>query len=194
MTLHRFAIANLPRMPWKNGGGSTREVVCQPPGAGMDAFDWRVSIATIAQSGPFSVFAGIDRTILLLDGDGVQLRAPGHFDHPLDTPAQPFTFSGDLAVDCTLRSGASTDFNVMTRRGVVAAEVQVHRGACALGASLGGVVLALDGDWTLQTDATVLDRGAGQGVWWADRATAWQGRSASAQARLLTVRIRPIQS
>lgn len=174
MTLHRFAIADLPRTPWKNGGGSTREVVCQPPGAGMDAFDWRVSIATIAQSGPFSVFAGIDRTIMLLAGDGVQLSVPGHWEHTLARPAQPFAFPGDLAVDCTLLGGESTDFNVMTRRGVAAAAVQVHRAAALLESTPGGVLLALQGDWTLTDGVETLDLRAGEGVWWADAARRWR--------------------
>ncbi len=66
MPWHRFDRATLPATPWKNGGGVTREIVCQPPGAGLAAFDWRVSIATIASDGPFSLFAGIDRVITLL--------------------------------------------------------------------------------------------------------------------------------
>lgn len=60
-------------MPWKNGGGMTRELVCQPPDADMDSFDWRVSIAHIASDGPFSSFSGVDRIITLLSGGGVHL-------------------------------------------------------------------------------------------------------------------------
>ena len=73
--LQRFDTAELHATPWKNGGGTTRQVACWPPGAGSDDFDWRVSIATIAASGPFSTFPGIDRTIMLLDGPGVHLRS-----------------------------------------------------------------------------------------------------------------------
>ncbi|TXH91256.1 MAG: HutD family protein [Rhodoferax sp.] len=189
--MQRFAIADLPRMPWKNGGGSTREVVCQPPGAGMDRFDWRVSIASIVQSGPFSVFPGIDRSIALLDGDGVQLRAPGHFDHRLDTPAQPFAFAGDLAVDCTLLGGESTDFNVMTRRGVVSADVAVHHRTATLPSAMGGVLLVLEGGWQLSSLQETLDVPAGHGVWWAEPFEAWQLQPRTAQARLLAVAIRP---
>ena len=192
--LHRFTIADLPRMPWKNGGGSTREVVCQPPGAGMDRFDWRVSTASIAQSGPFSVFPGIDRSIMLLDGDGVRLRCDGHFDHALDTPAQPFSFSGDVPVDCTLLGAESTDFNVMTRRGVVRADVQVHTGRATLASASSGVLLALKGDWTLNDGTHTLDVVAGQGVWWSDTAAAWACTAREAQARLVSVRIAPVRS
>jgi environmental stress-induced protein Ves len=57
---HRFEGARLPAISWKNGGGTTREVVTQPPGAAFDEFNWRVSIATIASDGPFSTFPGVD--------------------------------------------------------------------------------------------------------------------------------------
>ena len=116
--LRRFSRASLPATPWKNGGGTTQEIACWPAGAGLEDFGWRVSIARIAQAGPFSRFAGIDRSIMLLEGDGVRLRsADGAIDHRLDAPHRPFAFSGDIALDCTLLGGASSDFNVMTRRG-----------------------------------------------------------------------------
>ena len=90
MAVHRFDIAALPAAPWKNGGGVTREIVCSPPGAGMEGFDWRVSIATIDKPGPFSAFAGVDRVIMLLDGTGVRLRShDGHIDHRLEVPYAP---------------------------------------------------------------------------------------------------------
>jgi environmental stress-induced protein Ves len=44
---------DLVAAPWKNGGGVTREVAAFPAGAGLDAFVWRVSIADVAQAGPF---------------------------------------------------------------------------------------------------------------------------------------------
>jgi len=74
--MHRFDLATVPPTPWKNGGGATRELACWPSGAGMHDFEWRVSVATIAAPGPFSAFAGVDRQIMLLDSDGVHLRAP----------------------------------------------------------------------------------------------------------------------
>ena len=38
MSLQFFDLATVPATPWKNGGGSTRELACWPLGAGMDAF------------------------------------------------------------------------------------------------------------------------------------------------------------
>ncbi|MCB2071086.1 MAG: HutD family protein, partial [Ottowia sp.] len=69
--LQPFALADLPAEPWKNGGGRTRTVATWPAGAGLSDFDARVSVATIAASGPFSRFPGIDRQIVLLSGGGV---------------------------------------------------------------------------------------------------------------------------
>ena len=61
---------NYRRMPWKNGGGETTEIAVFPAGAGLDDFDWRVSMARVESSGPFSVFPGIDRTLAILEGEG----------------------------------------------------------------------------------------------------------------------------
>ncbi len=54
-----------PRMPWKNGGGSTEEIT-RDAGVGLDGFGWRLSIADIEASGGFSVFAGYQRIITVL--------------------------------------------------------------------------------------------------------------------------------
>ena len=130
MPIHRFDTAALAATPWKNGGGTTREIVSCPEGAGMEGFDWRVSIATIGQAGPFSAFAGVDRVIMLLDGAGVRLRSrDGRIDHRLDRPHAPFAFPGDVTLECELLGGASTDFNLMTRRGRLRAEVRVLGGS-----------------------------------------------------------------
>ena len=53
-------------MPWKNGGGTTRQVAVYPPLASLETFQWRVSVATIARDGPFSQFAGFDRFLVPL--------------------------------------------------------------------------------------------------------------------------------
>ena len=51
-------------MPWKNGGGETAEIAVSPPGAALDDFDWRLSMARVETDGPFSAFPGIDRTLV----------------------------------------------------------------------------------------------------------------------------------
>ncbi|WP_326542531.1 HutD/Ves family protein [Pseudorhodoferax sp.] len=184
--LHRFDVAALPATPWKNGGGSTREIASWPPGAGLEGFDWRVSIASIAASGPFSTFAGVDRIITLLGGDGVRLHGQG-LEHRLATPLAPFAFSGDERVDCTLLGGASSDFNVMTRRGRLRAVLHVLHRAAELPAAAHGLLLAWRGNWRVGDEALA----QGQGLWWADAATAWRVGTEDADAALLAVQWHP---
>ncbi|CAI0832056.1 Various environmental stresses-induced protein [Serratia proteamaculans] len=108
MSLTRFDFASLPVTPWRNGGGETREIASWPLGA--QDFDWRASIATIAQDGPFSAFSGIDRSITLLEGDGVRLFSAGQIDHHLSQVGEPFSFSGDVALQATLLGGQQSGF------------------------------------------------------------------------------------
>ncbi len=183
MAVHRFDVADIAPTPWKNGGGSTREIACWPPGTGIEAFDWRVSIAAIAASGPFSRFGGVDRVITLLDGDGVHLRGEG-VDHRLAAPLAPFAFSGDVAIDCTLLGGASSDFNVMTRRGRMRAEVRVLRSSSAWPDAPQGLLLAVRGPWRVGAERLSV----GQGLWWADPPVGGPLDSDTADAALLAVR------
>ena len=182
--MQRFDLNQIPHSPWKNGGGSTREIVCFPPGAGMDSFAWRISVATIAQDGPFSAFPGIDRQIMLLDGDGVQLvSAAAGIAHALQQRWQPFAFSGDAALDCSLLGGTSTDFNVMTRRGQWSAEVSIHDAAVQPGRGAAGLCLVLQGGFA--QGQTVLQ--AGQGLWWAAAENAEPLLPGDAHSRLVLV-------
>lgn len=117
-------IADYRRMAWKNGGGVTTEVAREP--ADGDAFDWRISIADIAQDGDFSVFPGIDRELMLLEGGGVELVIG--IDEPVQLTQryQKIVFPGEAPVNCRLIDGPTRDFNVMTRRGTVRAEVMAR--------------------------------------------------------------------
>lgn len=100
-----------PRMPWKNGGGSTEEIT-RDAGTGLDGFGWRLSIADIGESGGFSTFSGYERVITVLQGDGMTLQVDGQDTHPL-LPLQPFAFSGESHVTCTLLGGPIRDFNLI---------------------------------------------------------------------------------
>ena len=118
--------ADYRSMPWKNGGGRTTEIAAFPPGATLDTFLWRVSLANVACDGPFSPFPGIDRAIVLLDGAGMRLRG-GPRDVELTTPFVPHDFSGDEGIDCRLVAGPVRDFNAMFRRGRACGSVTVVR-------------------------------------------------------------------
>ena len=103
--------------PWKNGGGVTTEIIASPEGAGFDTFDWRISLARVETAGPFSMFSGIDRSLGLLEGEGVVLRMAGRGEVVLGRDAHAVAFPGDIPVDATLPAGPILDLNVMTRRG-----------------------------------------------------------------------------
>lgn len=107
---------------WQNGGGITHQLCRYDDANGML---WRLSIAEVASDGPFSRFDNIDRIILLLDGEGFSLHGVGANPQVLDTPLMPFAFAGETAIQCTLLSGAVRDFNLMTRRNAVQAQLQV---------------------------------------------------------------------
>ncbi|HEY0295760.1 MAG TPA: HutD family protein [Bordetella sp.] len=194
MSLQRFDRASLPASPWKNGGGVTREIACYPAGAGMDDFLWRLSIATVAASGPFSAFPGIDRIITLLDGPGVRLTSDdGALDHTLARPLEPFAFAGETAIHGAVLGAASSDFNVMARRAKLRAQLDVLRASAACEAAEHGMLLAVSGGW----HAHDAQRGAehrlepGQGLWWAAQALAWRLAPLSPGASLIAVRLLP---
>ncbi|MDP2715916.1 HutD family protein [Rheinheimera sp.] len=107
---------------WQNGGGITHQLCRQDDEHGLL---WRLSIAEVASDGPFSRFDNIDRIILLLTGGGFCLHGVGANPQLLDAPLKPFSFAGETAIHCTLLDGAVRDFNLMTRRGAVQAQLQV---------------------------------------------------------------------
>ncbi|MFJ9408946.1 HutD family protein [Streptomyces sp. NPDC101393] len=159
--------------PWKNGGGVTSEVAAEPAGAGPGDFDWRVSVAEVADSGPFSAFDGVDRIITLVDGDGMVLTVDG-VAHTVTDPYVPFAFPGGARTECALVGGPITDFNVMVRGGAVAARVRIARervevaskpGVRVLVVALAGsAVLSRSGVELGRLDAVLLSGGDGEAV------------------------------
>ncbi len=152
-------------MPWKNGGGVTREVAIWPPTAALDAFDWRISIADVAQGGPFSIFPGADRVLTVIEGSGMELSVEGLAAVTLGAADAPFAFPGDAACDATLHRGPIRDLNLMVRRGAYVTRVRRLDGpAVVVGAAETTFVLALEatvlgGERLAVEDAAILDRG-----------------------------------
>jgi len=114
------------RMPWKNGAGETAEIAIAPATAALDAFDWRISMARVDGDGPFSAFAGVERTIAILDGAGIRLQVAERSAVELTPGSAPYTFPADVATSAALLGGPITDFNVMTRRGRVSHSVRLE--------------------------------------------------------------------
>lgn len=107
------------RMPWKNGLGVTEEIAIAPDGAALaDPFLWRLSSALVQADGPFSLFPGYDRTLVVVDGAGMILDVDGKRT-ALARFGDPFVFPGEASVMSTLSEGPIRDFNVMALRGNV---------------------------------------------------------------------------
>ncbi len=108
-------------VPWRNGGGVTRELACAP---GAD-WRWRISVAEVARDGPFSRFDGVQRWFAVLQGAGVCLTIDGA-DHRVDALDAPLHFDGAADTDCRLIDGVTLDFNLMVRA-ASAASARVER-------------------------------------------------------------------
>jgi environmental stress-induced protein Ves len=104
-------------MPWKNGGGTTTELIIEPSGASLDSgFLWRLSMAEVGVSGPFSRFDGYDRTLLLLEGRGMRLEFDQGEPVQLDRLLEPAAFRGERLTSGILLDGPCRDFNIITQR------------------------------------------------------------------------------
>jgi uncharacterized protein len=148
---------------WKNGGGSTTEIAVGPAGASLEAFDWRISMARVAADGPFSDFAGIDRTLAVVKGSGLVLSIGDDAPLTLSSETDPVSFPGDTPTSARLTAGAIADLNVMTRRGRF--RHRLLRIATSTSCDFGGddiaMVLSLDGTTTVISgrDSATLDHG-----------------------------------
>ena len=109
-------------VPWRNGGGTTRELVAWPDSV---AWQWRASVAEVIQDGPFSSFVGVRRWFAVLQGDGVGLTVNGR-QHVLRKDDSPLTFDGAATTTCKLLGGATQDFNLMVQGGASARMQRVH--------------------------------------------------------------------
>ena len=113
-------------MPWKNGSGTTTEIAIDPPDADVGGrFRWRLSIADVERSGPFSAFAGYERTIMVIAGQGMDLSVGGRPARRLDRAFEPFVFSGDAPAECQLLGGPIRDFNLMVDRSSLRSRLEV---------------------------------------------------------------------
>jgi environmental stress-induced protein Ves len=110
-------------LPWKNGGGVTHEAIRVP--AGGDPFRWRVSVAHIDFSGPFSHFPEYNRKMVLLRGAGVELRFAGGVNKTLREVGDLMEFDGALSTHCELLKGPCVDLNlIVSKRDSVAVRVE----------------------------------------------------------------------
>lgn len=143
--------SDVPPVPWRNGGGLTRELLAWP-----SPQDWRcrLSVADIASDGPFSAFPGVVRHFVVLEGDGVVLDFADRESEQRPGDA-PLVFDGGAAPGCRLVGGPVRDLNLMIRGGrgallpVEGAWQPPHRG-------LAGLFTRVSGTWCAGADVRAL--------------------------------------
>ncbi len=115
-----------------------------------EAFEWRVSVACIDASGPFSDFAGYDRKMVLLEGEGIDLEFAAGGRLQLRRIGDLAEFDGALAAYCSLLGGPCVDLNLMVAKShAAAARVQrltATQGRLTASASLGECALVFGVD------------------------------------------------
>jgi environmental stress-induced protein Ves len=139
--------------PWKNGGGITHEAIRVPASGGP--FRWRVSVAHIDASGPFSEFAEYDRKMVLLRGAGIELRFAGGTHQTLRKVGELVEFDGALAAHCELLNGPCVDLNLMVSKSDgVAVRVERFMESLAVSASRNETMLVFAIDRRLRLEIT----------------------------------------
>ena len=116
-------------MPWANGKGTSYEISSDRDASNQ--WSWRVAIAPVVEDGPFSSLPGIDRQLVVIDGNGMELEVDGKTVECL--PSQVVAFSGDATAYARLIDGPSVDLGLMTARDVIA-------GSLFVVTSVGGVI------------------------------------------------------
>jgi hypothetical protein len=178
------------RIAWDNGGGTTEEIARADDTRGLL---WRLSLATVAAEGPFSLMPGVDRVLTVTAGPGFSL-VPADAGHggglstggpptpslphgggreaPLLTvlPMRTVAFAGERALRAVGVRGPCLAFNVLTGRGRVRAGVDCVRGTFALSAAVAAVHAAEPGGveafgrrWTLAAGDTLIAEGELEG-------------------------------
>lgn len=134
-------------VPWLNGGGVSAEVVLRPAGPAGNDFDWRLSIATVDGDGGFSAYPGIDRVLMPISPEGLDLVHDGRLV-ALDQ-FEAHRFPGESAVSSANVTRPTLDLNLMTRRerctGTLESVEVSGRWSAGAGANEEIVLVVLDG-------------------------------------------------
>jgi hypothetical protein len=174
-TLQVVRRASFKAVPWKNGGGITHEALRVPESG--DPFRWRVSLAEVETSGPFSDFAPYRRYMMLLEGEGIELCFGDGASKTLRRPGELTEFDGAMSTYGELIDGPCRDLNLIVSK-TLSATVRVERAAAQLSIEAGrdqtvlvfpidgGATLSVEGDRNVETlalerwDLAVLSVGA----------------------------------
>ena len=99
-------------MPWANGRGTSYEIASDRDDE--DRWSWRVAIAPVVVDGQFSSLPGVNRELVVIEGNGMVLEVDGESVECL--PGQVVRFSGDSTTFARLVGGPVVDLGLMTVR------------------------------------------------------------------------------
>ena len=108
-------------MPWANGKGTSYEIASDRDDE--DRWSWRVAIAPVVVEGEFSSLPGVDRELVVIEGNGMVLDVDGKSVECM--PSQVVRFSGDSTTFALLVDGPVVDLGLMTVRGLVTGSMVV---------------------------------------------------------------------
>lgn len=169
----------IPPQPWRNGRGITRSLFDDADPQGR--WRWRISIAEITGTQPYSAYPGIRRAQVALGPGGVDLTIN---DRTVRLePEAIVVFEGEDDVAATPTEVGFLDLNVMTRRDACSAQVEIIQGP---------VVAAVEGETVILValdDRCTID---GRGRHRCDAAMLTRAGSAKLTGRHVLVRLRPL--
>jgi environmental stress-induced protein Ves len=111
---------------WRNGMGVSWEIAAERE-EGEREFSWRLAKARIDADVPFSIYPGMDRVFMQLQGNGLDLQFEGGRVLPVHESFVPHHFSCDVPLNCKLLRGPCMDLNLFTARGRFRSEANVVR-------------------------------------------------------------------
>ncbi|MEI6024630.1 MAG: HutD family protein [Phycisphaerales bacterium] len=120
--------SNRRRVPWKNGGGMTLEIATDAATIGGD-WSWRISIADVSQRSTFSMYSGVDRFMMRLDGTHLDIVRGEHTFAVPDT-GTALTFAGEEEVVGIPIGTGVRDVNLMVRRDRWRGALHILRDGC----------------------------------------------------------------
>jgi uncharacterized protein len=149
---------------WRNGQGVSWEIAAYKKQGAAD-FSWRFAKARIDNDVPFSIYPGMDRIFMMIEGGGMDLEFEGGRVLQVHEKFVPHEFSCDVPLYCKLLDGPSLDLNLFAARGeyrAVCEVMNVNGTRCLKLESATTVFFVLEGQCVLdglalqQGDAAVL--------------------------------------
>jgi len=122
-------------MPWANGRGTSYEIASDRDDT--DRWSWRVAIAPVVVDGQFSSLSGVNRELVVIEGNGMVLEVDG--ESVECWPGRVVRFSGDSTTFARLVDGPVVDLGLMTVRDSV----------------IGSMVVIADAGDVIETDVLV---------------------------------------